>query len=416
MMKRTLLALLLLCLGLTAQAIWVPPDRDVPLSRLLANVNQRLKKAPKVANLHYLKGRLHSLAFATSGDITSVYNHAVADNPVSFPPYATVKVKHEGALRKGEVDHLRTSLLEYRKSTELDPKAGLYMLGLAWMHEEGSPYAKQLKKLPWMKKTTTAKMQAEAVRLYWKIYRGWKERDRADSNAMAGEQDSYVSMEAAERLLVLAGPKLNNVQQKELQDFIAEIQAKPKAVTPIIFSLSGSSSLASLLAPASRVSFDIAGDNVARSWSWVTPSTGILCWDPHGTGRITSGRQLFGSATFWMMFSDGYAALASLDNDSDGWLRGSELAGISVWVDRDSDGVSSFLEVSPVGSLGVSGIRCRASGSDGGVLFASEGIEFSGGRSVATFDWVTEPVPGAFSGALTPQAPLPFPAFGPRGG
>ena len=45
--------------------------------------------------------------------------------------------------------------------------------------------------------------------------------------------------------------------------------------------------------------------------------------------------------------------LDALDDDRDGELRGAELAGISVWFDRDTDGVSDRGEVEPVEELGI---------------------------------------------------------------
>src|SRR5262249_31676083 len=81
------------------------------------------------------------------------------------------------------------------------------------------------------------------------------------------------------------------------------------AITPIVFSLRPASGLADLLAEARSAEFDLDGNGVIERWPWVKPTTGILVWDPDGTGKITSGRQLFGSVTWWLFFEDGYHAL-----------------------------------------------------------------------------------------------------------
>jgi len=65
------------------------------------------------------------------------------------------------------------------------------------------------------------------------------------------------------------------------------------------------------------VTFESGGDGVARSWPWVRADTALLVWDPRGAGRIDSGRQLFGSATWWLLWPSGYRALEALDDDGD---------------------------------------------------------------------------------------------------
>ena len=81
---------------------------------------------------------------------------------------------------------------------------------------------------------------------------------------------------------------------------------------------------------------DLAGSGQAQPYTWVQPDTGILVWDPWSEGRIRSGRQLFGSVTFHMFWSDGYRALDALDDNRDGELRGNELKGLAAWFDRES--------------------------------------------------------------------------------
>ena len=48
---------------------------------------------------------------------------------------------------------------------------------------------------------------------------------------------------------------------------------------------------------------------------------------------------MFGSVTWWLFFSDGYRALDTLDDNRDGRLTGSELSGIAVWFDRNTEEV-----------------------------------------------------------------------------
>ena len=136
--------------------------------------------------------------------------------------------------------------------------------------------------------------------------------------------------------------------------------------TPVIFG--AADSVEGLLDVERTVSFDIAGDGIPRRWPWVRPTTGILVWDPANSGQITSGRQLFGSVTWWIFWNDGYRALSALDDNGDGWLSGPELDGIGVWYDRNSNGISEPGEVHPCGQAGVFRIAARAQRGPDGVL------------------------------------------------
>ena len=111
--------------------------------------------------------------------------------------------------------------------------------------------------------------------------------------------------------------------------------------------------LAGLVDPSARVSFDLDGFG-PRTWTWITPDAGWLVFDPRGTGRITSGLQLFGNVTFWLFWNTGYDALRAFDDDGNGVLRGDELAGLAVWRDVNVDGVSragEFTRLPPWASL-----------------------------------------------------------------
>ena len=80
------------------------------------------------------------------------------------------------------------------------------------------------------------------------------------------------------------------------------------AVTPIVFGLEENKSLVDLLALQGTASFDLDGDGHVESRPWVRPTTGFLVWDGNGDGRITSGREMFGSVTWWMFFPNGPTA------------------------------------------------------------------------------------------------------------
>jgi hypothetical protein len=117
-----------------------------------------------------------------------------------------------------------------------------------------------------------------------------------------------------------------------------------------------------------------------------------LVWDPLNKGEITSGRQLFGTATWWLLFANGYAALDALDDNRDGMLSGSELRGIGVWFDKNGNGRADPGEVQPITDFGVQAIRTRSTGSDHGMLMNTQGLTLKNGTVVPTYDWVVSPI------------------------
>ena len=173
---------------------------------------------------------------------------------------------------------------------------------------------------------------------------------------------------------------------------MAVLGQKPRAITPVVFSTRAGVSLPDLLSTRS-VRFDLDGFSEGRLWPWVKPETGILVWDPSGTGRITSGRQLFGSATWWMFWKNGYQPLAALDDNNNGLLTGKELSGIAVWRDKNSNGVSDPGEVVTVQEFGIVAIAVKPCADTGGQLLRTDGIQLKNGLTLPTFDWVPTSYP-----------------------
>lgn len=174
---------------------------------------------------------------------------------------------------------------------------------------------------------------------------------------------------------------------------VAKLRNLPqRAVTPIVLAVDGQHRLADLIDPHAHVRFDLDGDGSVEQRSWVRPAAGLLVWDPAGRGEITSGRQLFGSVTWWMFWRNGYAALDVLDDDRDGELAGAELRGMAVWFDRDGDAVSDPGEVVPVGDVGVVGLSVHAAEQQDGSPMNPRGVRFEDGRVLPTWDWIAPAV------------------------
>ena len=212
----------------------------------------------------------------------------------------------------------------------------------------------------------------EAGRAFIRLYEKDRERLQHDINATGA---------LAEITLAFAKPPSPPVDEDRLV-----------LVSPMVFSLEPVTGLAELLNPQTHVTFDLLGHGLPRQWPWIGPKSGLLVWDPEKRGEITSGRQLFGSYTFQIFRETGYDALAALDDDGDGMLRGSELGGVRGWFDTNNDGRSESTEVHDLVEFGIVAIAVCATGYDGIHPTCSAGIVLSNGKTLPKWDWMVSPI------------------------
>ena len=248
--------------------------------------------------------------------------------------------------------------------------------------------AQSLLVLFWQQKSLNAYRRAYALRV--------KDELAADDTFPRG--DEPISVEAGQgviRLLTaIKNDKLSAGEKNEkaaIEKTIEAINSKPRAVTPILIPFGEKTELNEMLAPEKIVRFDLAGDARGAKWSWVQADTGILVWDPQNAGKITSGRQLFGSATWWMFFNDGYEALRTLDDNSNGWIEGEETKGLAIWRDANGNGISDQGEVLPLRHTGVEALAVRGEKGNAGVLENAQGARFENGTTRPTYDWIAKP-------------------------
>ena len=128
---------------------------------------------------------------------------------------------------------------------------------------------------------------------------------------------------------------------------------KPSPIL-IDFGGAGAPELTSETSPEGSVGFDLAGNGRKQQIQWVAGGRqGWLCEDVNHDGRITSGLELFGTAGGYV---NGWEKLALRDRDHDGVVCGAELEGLSVWVDRNGDGVTDPGELVSAAAAGVEAI------------------------------------------------------------
>lgn len=393
-MKRSLALLALLPLAATSKMM---APENVPVERLIKNVEAALKAKPNDPDQLFLLARLHSLAYAKTEAKASVYFDRRGDltSPFRFAPWMGVQdqeVPASKTLNPMRLGHLRSSYFTYKLAVRATPQAGLPKLGWAWVCEEAAKYPRQTSDFGSPKKFTAADFIKQATELYRDILSNYRPANAKEHRwTWPDEEPAY---EAAKNLQRLLGAKLEKPEADRLAKVIADYEARPVVMSPIIFPVEPTS-LTKLFDPSKTTRFDIAADGIPRDWPWVSTRTAFLAWDPARTGKIKDGTQLFGNRTFNMFFRDGYAALASLDNNHDGWLTGTELSGIAVWHDLNQNGVSDRGEVLPVERRGITAIRARSNGKAGGMLAASVGIRFQTGRIAPTYDWLPTSKTGA---------------------
>ena len=411
---RTAVTLSFLLLATAAGAKWAQIGADVPVSRLIANVGAYVRVHPNEARGWYALGRVHSLAFAQTDAKMPVYykrdlgphraaHPTTANSPLppdELPEFYGPNSSMEGKYQIKPPDwkrqwkaesrlHLLESLRSYQRATTLAPNNGLYWLGLGWMLEQARDAQAHGGSNPDALTANAPDWSQQAIAAYQRAYELTYPEDSKQERR--GPTPDIISQEAGEGMLrLMKGRALTPTEaerQARLQTEIAKLKSIPRMVTPIIFPLRGQTTLAQLMDAHRATRFDLAGDGRGARWPWVTPDTGILVWDPAHTGHITSGRQLFGSATWWMLFENGYQALASLDDNHDGQISGRELDGIAVWQDRNGNGQCDRGEVVSLSSLGIVSIAVRSVGQQNGALCNARGLQLADGTFLATYDW-----------------------------
>jgi hypothetical protein len=396
-------------LGLVAAlvSIWAGPawgrfayPQEVPVERLVKNVGAYVKEHPKDAQGYYTLGRVNYLALSMKSTTVRAFEAADPKNLPAVPEFFQVAGKtqpDEARLKQ----YLAAAVENFGKAIELKPDVAMYHMGMASVMEAALHSGLELGAAPGSKGEKAGKekdaWREGAIAEYLKAFDLAVEKDAALQHMPIRGLRELVSYEAGKRYLAMVnerGAKDGEAEQVAKVDKALDgLEKKPRGpITPIIFSYREANGLGELLDPERHVTFDLDGTGRGQAWPWVKPGTAILVWDPKGTGRIESGRQLFGSVTWWIFWRDGYAALDALDDDRDGWLSGDELKGLAVWTDRNGNGVSDAGEVMSLESAGVEGISTRRTDTDGLSPMNRMGIRMKDGRVVGSWDWVVEPV------------------------
>ena len=267
-------------------------------------------------------------------------------------------------------------------------------LGLAWTldqagrKQDATEAYREALKLAWRREVDPNLPFKDRMRWSWDQLRaGNNPLTKPPSRGHLGPGVCY-SDEVIGYLLALLDPKKDGKEIAQLQADRKTLRSMGRAITSILVPLKDALSFEDLIDLRARVAFDLDGSGELRRWRWLTTNAAWLVFDRNGERRVTSGLQMFGNVTFWIFWRDGYDALASLDDNDDGQLSGTELNGLALWCDRNGNGVSEPGEVKPVQEFGITTISCRSAIHSSGIPFNPRGITFAGGRQRATYDWI----------------------------
>ena len=357
-MKKTLLFLSLTLLSWARP--YIPQLVDVPLSQLQARYTKLIAREPKNAQHHYVLGRLNAIAYSTGKTEFQVSQDDKLPwfGPMDpgFPPQPPPDA------RAGKV-FLQKAVIEYGKAVELDPKNLPARLGYAWCLEQ-------------------AGRKAEALKQYRTVFEAAMARDVDPNGPHFGIS---LTEETGRYLLPLLDKSKDAGEIAEVQAGMDAARKFPRAITPVLIPLERGLGFEELVNRHARVPFDLDGTGLLRRWQWTSRKAGWLVYLDRRPA-VTSGLQMLGGSTFWIFWKDGYEAMAALDADDDGWLRGRELRVLKVWCD-DGDGVCRPGEVRSLDSLGIEALAVQGRSFAHGA-WSPQGVRYRDGFVGPSYDWM----------------------------
>lgn len=141
----------------------------------------------------------------------------------------------------------------------------------------------------------------------------------------------------------------------------------PQVVSPIVLDLDGDG--IETVGLQSNIYFDHAGDGFSELTGWVASDDGLLVRDLDGDGKITSGKELFGSESILISgdkATDGFAVLAELDENHDGNVDENDAGfqSLKIWTDSNQNGVTDSGELLSLTNADVQSIQTEHRDTD----------------------------------------------------
>jgi len=400
------LAVVLMAFGPSIRGMYMFPETEqVPIARLFTNLQSRLKLETNNFELTYQLARVHSMAYATNLQEANVVKESGyvywRETRFSGLPESVQVFKSPYAKEIG-LKHLTNAVALFDRTLVLmktATNAGSFdivqtELGRAWCLDQMGLTNQALAgyrhalKVAWRMEVTGDFSFKEWVSDVWSDVKAMRNPIHSQHHGFIMAGQCYCE-EIISYQLKLLDPKKDAQEIADLNEKKKILGSQGRAITPILVPLKNDISFDQLVDPQAGVCFDLDGSGEQRKWGWITPKAAWLVYDSDGSGRITSALQMFGSVTFWIFWKDGYAALAALDDDFDGMLRGEELNHLALWHDANSNGISDPGEVTPVGGFGITSISCWGESHPLAARWNAAGIVLKDGTTRATYDWIS---------------------------
>ncbi|MDD2949515.1 MAG: tandem-95 repeat protein, partial [Sulfuricurvum sp.] len=166
---------------------------------------------------------------------------------------------------------------------------------------------------------------------------------------------------------------------------------------PIVFDLNGNG-VSSTSTDSNNVYFDYNADGLRERTGWIERGDALLAVDLNHDGIISNGSELFGDHTKLIdgsLASDGYAAMAQYDSNSDGKIDSSDahFNDLLLWKDTNLDGRSNSDELSTLTANGIQSINLTANPIDvaenGNRITYQTGYTTAGGTGIVRDLWFT---------------------------
>ena len=366
--------------------VWAIPRvdqlTDVPVERIVANLDRQASDNPKDFQSRFNLARAHVLAYALKSDIVQVRKGGTAQDvwfgPIAKNLPAYVTPTRDAVRLKEAKEHLGKALERYEEALQLYPEHLACRLGHAWAVDQSGDKVK-------------------AIASYRALIKdAWKQEQDLKEPTPGWVP---ITPETSVYLIALLDPTADKDEIDGLQSRIDGLPAFFFRIprSPVIVPLRDGLGVDDLMDRTARVSFDADGTGVKKPWAWVTRDAGWLVFDPHGRRSITSTSQMFGAASFGMSWDDGYQALCALDDNGDGTLTAKELEGMAIWQDLNGSGVCDPGEMKKLADWDIVAVSCRAERGaipTGCAAFARTGVILRGGQTRPTYDVLLYPANG----------------------
>lgn len=133
--------------------------------------------------------------------------------------------------------------------------------------------------------------------------------------------------------------ELNMFRSFHAESYVSYSIGAPK--DPLVLNFAGTAAELSDM----KFKFDLFGNGEEIDMRSLQPGSGFLVFDRNGDGKANDGRELFGAVT-----GNGFAELAALDEDGNGWIDEGDSAFSSLYIwSRDANGNDTMTSLKEAG-------------------------------------------------------------------